>query len=95
MFHPMMYPMAQMPPLSPVPATANAMMNPLMPMMAYSNPLRSAVCRAVLCRALTCVLCYAILFQQGFYWVFVFMHRGMCEALFGVPVFRPGCEIAV
>ena len=23
----------------------------------------------------------------------VFMHRGMCEALFGVPVFRPGCEI--
>jgi len=32
------------------------------------------------------------LFQQGFYWVFVFMPR-MCEALFGVPVFRPCCEI--
>jgi hypothetical protein len=66
--------------------------------------LRSAVCELValcgvsscpglLCPALTCVLCYAILFQRGFYWVFLFMHRGMCEALFGVPVFRPGCEI--
>jgi len=30
---------------------------------------------------------------RGFYGVFVFMHRGMCEALFGVPVFRTGCEI--
>ena len=48
---------------------------------------------AVLCPALTCVLCYAILFQRGCYGVFVFMHRGMCEALFGVPVFCPGCEI--
>ena len=27
--------------------------------------------------------------------MFVFMHRGMCEALFGVPVFRPSCVIAV
>ena len=32
-------------------------------------------------------------FWRGFYGVFLFMHRGMCEALFGVPVFRPACEI--
>ena len=62
--------------------------------------LRSAVCELVaLCGVSSCPvpcsdLCALLCdFVPARYGVFVFMHRGMCEALFGVPVLRPGCEI--
>ena len=65
--------------------------------------LRSAVCELVaLCGVSSCpvpcsdlcaLLCDFVpaRFLRGV--CAMFMHRGMCEALFGVPVFRPGCEM--